>query len=90
MAEGVHIIVSGLVQGVGFRYFVYRKAMSYGLKGSVRNLYSGEVEISAFGERGKMEMFITDIKIGPRSAQVRDVKLRWAHNDESPTTFEIR
>ena len=53
----VHIIVEGLVQGVGFRWFVQRKAESIGIKGWVRNLYDGKVEIekSETAMRGENE-----------------------------------
>ncbi len=87
---GVHLIVSGLVQGVGFRYFVYQKATAYHLTGFVRNLYSGEVEIIAIGERGMLEMLIADIKIGSRSAIVRDMRVAWIDQPDSFAGFEIR
>ena len=45
-----HLLVSGYVQGVGFRWWVMRKAQEYDLKGYVRNLYSGEVEVEVENE----------------------------------------
>lgn len=87
---GVHLIVSGFVQGVGFRYFVYKKAAAYGVKGYVKNLYSGDVEIVAVGERGMIESLITDVKIGPRSALVKDVKAKWLDKIDNYPFFEIR
>lgn len=73
----VHIIVEGLVQGVGFRWFVYRHAEALGITGWVRNLYDGNVEIEAEGERSLLEEFIKQVKIGPRSARVTNLKIEW-------------
>ena len=87
---GVHLIVSGLVQGVGFRYFVHRKATEYRLDGWVKNLTTGEVEITALGERGLLETLIADVKVGNRSAIVRDMKVKWIDVQEHYSGFEIR
>ncbi len=91
MAEAaVHIVVKGLVQGVGFRYFVHREATKLGLRGFVRNLYNGDVEIEAEGDRSMLEELITAVKIGPRSARVADLKLEWKSPDHSYPRFDIR
>ncbi|MBM4168232.1 MAG: acylphosphatase [Ignavibacteria bacterium] len=87
MQSAVHIIVKGLVQGVGFRYFVYRKAVSYGLKGFVRNLVNGDVEIVAEGDRSLVEELIKDTKVGPRAAHVLDLKLEWQKPTDSYRDF---
>ena len=50
-----HILYSGRVQGVGFRYTVERYAQDIGLKGTARNLGSGDVEIYAQGTQGEIE-----------------------------------
>ena len=52
MIVRVHILVQGLVQGVGFRWFVAREAGQLGLQGFVRNRAEGTVELEAEGERG--------------------------------------
>ena len=49
------ITVNGLVQGVGFRYYILRQAHNLGLTGFVKNLYTGEVYILTEGERGMIE-----------------------------------
>lgn len=77
MEIGARIIVHGLVQGVGFRYFVFRKAAPLGLTGFVRNLVSGEVEIEAEGERALIEELIREVRIGPRSAHVKHLSVEW-------------
>jgi len=51
MQARVHLVVHGLVQGVGFRWFVARRADGLGLSGYVRNLYDGSVEAEAEGDR---------------------------------------
>lgn len=57
---GVHALVYGHVQGVGFRSTVYRCAQDLRLKGSVENLSDGSVEVYAQGSREKLsELFIT-------------------------------
>ncbi len=79
-----HLLISGMVQGVGYRYFAARKAQLYGLKGLVKNLVDGRVEVVAEGDRSMLEEFIKDLKRGPISAHVTDVRMDW----EKPT-FEF-
>lgn len=85
-----HLIARGLVQGVGYRYFVFNRAKNLGLVGYVRNVFSGEVEIEIEGDRSLIEEFIKDAKVGPRSSQVKDLKIEWLHGTESYQNFEIR
>jgi acylphosphatase len=90
MIKTVHIIVSGLVQGVGFRYFVHRKATALGVKGCVRNLYNGDVEIEAEADQLILEHFIAEVKTGPRAAWVKDLRLAWREEQGKYNEFEIR
>jgi acylphosphatase len=60
--EQAHVIYSGAVQGVGFRFSVQRYAINLGLKGWVRNLHDGRVEILAEGPKEKLEKLCTDIE----------------------------
>jgi acylphosphatase len=85
----VHLFVSGLVQGVGFRYFAYQKAINLDLSGYVRNVFSGDVEIEAEGDRSLIEDFINDLKIGPRAAHVADVKVEWIKCTGKKSSFEV-
>jgi acylphosphatase len=89
METEAHIIVKGLVQGVGFRYFAHRMATGLGLTGYVKNLYTGDVEIVASGERSLIEEYIKQVKVGPRSAQVNDMLIDWRAVSRKFTTFEI-
>lgn len=95
MESHVHIVVEGHVQGVGFRWFVSRWAKSLDLRGFVRNLGNGNVEIEAEGDRSILEELIKQVKVGPRSAQVRNLSLEWMEPFKKDaiqryTNFEIR
>jgi acylphosphatase len=94
MEARVHIIVAGLVQGVGYRWFAAQRARTLGLSGFVRNLREGTVEVEAEGERGLIEELITQLRIGPRSARVADLRIDWqppsASGGPSSTSFDIR
>jgi acylphosphatase len=90
MQTNVHILVEGLVQGVGFRWFVARHAQSLGLYGYVKNLYDGNVEIVAEGDRSLVEELIKEVKVGPRSAHVTNVRLEWVEPTQQYRHFEIR
>ncbi|MEW6511496.1 MAG: acylphosphatase [Bacteroidota bacterium] len=91
MEAAVHIIISGLVQGVGYRWYAARRAEALGVTGFVRNAYDGTVEVEAHGDRSLLEELIHDLKIGPRSAHVNDLKVEWREPDPAAfTRFEIR
>ncbi|HIE29165.1 TPA: acylphosphatase [Candidatus Poribacteria bacterium] len=70
-----HILVSGWVQGVGFRYFARARAMMLGIKGYVRNLRSGQVEVVAEGSKSDLETFVHYLRRGPEFSRVTDVKI---------------
>ncbi|HEX9582598.1 MAG TPA: acylphosphatase [Gemmatimonadales bacterium] len=72
--QGVRWLVSGSVQGVGFRWFVARHARRLGLTGSVRNLPDGRVEVSAFGPELVLQALERELRKGPLSARVDDVE----------------
>jgi acylphosphatase len=84
-----HIIVSGMVQGVGYRFFVAAIAKRTGLTGWVKNLFSGEVEILAEGPRGAVETFIKELWIGNPHASVRNVEVRWGEYKGKYSCFDI-
>jgi acylphosphatase len=73
----LHLHVSGLVQGVGFRFYAINRARAYGVTGWVKNLYDGRVEIEAEGTRDRLVPFLEEMRIGPRSAHVRGVQEQW-------------
>jgi acylphosphatase len=69
--------ITGVVQGVGFRYFVRNRAKALGLDGYVRNLPDGSVEVVAEGERPAVAVLLEDLKTGPRHARVERVNIEW-------------
>ena len=85
-----HIIVKGLVQGVGYRWFVEHHAKQLGLTGYVRNLPNGDVEVVVEGARGLIEELIRKLKVGPRFASVEDVRVTWQPYKGEFKDFRIR
>jgi acylphosphatase len=83
--------VSGRVQGVGFRWFVLRRADALGLHGWVRNLPDGRVEVVASGTEPSMEALDAAVRAGPGLALVRGVETTYyQHEVDIPNTFEVR
>lgn len=69
------ITVEGKVQMVGYRYYALRNAQRLGIRGYVRNLVSGKVEVVARAEKKLLEKFIQIVKKGPQAALISDVKI---------------
>ena len=69
------VIVSGDVQGVGYRAFTQRAAKDLGLSGWVRNLYDGRVQVEVEGPRAKVEELLARLRQGPSLAEVTDVSV---------------
>jgi acylphosphatase len=84
------IIVQGVVQGVGYRFFVIKKARGYHIFGYVRNLPDGNVEVLAEGEKGLVMDFIEELRIGPISATVTAVDVKWFDQPREYEDFEIQ
>lgn len=88
-AERLHAEVSGSVQGVGFRYFVWQTARQLGLTGWVRNLPNGTVELLAEGPRPQLEQLARAVGSGPPAADVHSCALSWHPASGEFTSFEI-
>ena len=84
------IIANGLVQGVGFRYFVVRQATKFGLKGFVKNLSSGEVLTVVEGDKVLIEELFSKIKVGPPYASVKSCSINWTEFRNEFINFEVR
>jgi acylphosphatase len=84
------IIAEGFVQGVGFRFFVYRHAQQLGLNGFTRNLFTGEVETVVEGEKALIEDLFRRIKEGPSHSSVNKVKITWTDFKDEFKNFDIR
>ena len=76
--EARRFLVSGRVQGVGFRNFAQGAARETGVTGWARNLDDGRVEVHANGTAAQLEDFEARLRVGPRFADVRAVELREA------------
>jgi acylphosphatase len=70
----LHVRVSGVVQGVGFRWFVRERARRLGLAGWVRNLPDGSVEVAAAGNEKQLQLFRAELQQGPRGAAVEQLQ----------------
>jgi acylphosphatase len=66
----LHFLVQGRVQGVGFRWFVYREAGELELRGWVRNTEDGDVEVVAAGHDEDLDELRASLRRGPRGSRV--------------------
>ncbi|MGB8885841.1 MAG: acylphosphatase [Candidatus Korobacteraceae bacterium] len=71
--ETRRFVVSGRVQGVGFRWFVEREAAQLGIAGWVRNCENGDVEVMATGGREQLSALRRKLEQGPRASRVDHV-----------------
>ena len=90
MQVRAEILVNGLVQGVGYRYFVLREAKRLDLNGFSENLFTGEVMTVVEGDRAMIEDLISKLKVGPIHAAVKNCRVNWQEMLNEFTTFEIR
>jgi acylphosphatase len=82
--------IKGYVQGVGFRYWAYRKAISLGIRGYVRNCPDGSVEVLASGDPENLNMFLNLLERGPSGAFVEGVEIEELPSSPSLDSFRIR
>ena len=87
---GFDAIVSGRVQGVGFRYFVQRTAQQLQLEGYARNLPDGTVEVAAQGDRKALDNLVAELNRGPGFSRVENVLTTWLDQDRGFRGFTIR
>lgn len=78
-------VVSGRVQGVGFRWFVEREAAEIGITGWVRNTQNGDVEIMATGSREQLSSLRQKLQQGPRASRVDEISESDAPFLEAPS-----
>jgi acylphosphatase len=72
----IHAFVFGRVQGVFFRFHTKEIAEELGLKGWVKNLFDGRVEVLVEGEKDKVEKLVQFLKNGPPAARVEKVEIK--------------
>ncbi len=88
--KSLHALISGIVQGVGYRYFTYRRAVALGLTGYVRNMVDGRVEVVAEGDEESLQQLLQELKVGPSFASVEEVKVEWGPYTGQYSHFEIK
>ena len=84
-----HIVISGKVQGVGFRYWLRREANQKNIYGWVRNKVSGEVEALFVGDETKINDLIKLCKNGPSSSKVTKIMIQNYQEEYFNKSFDI-
>jgi len=87
--QRMHVIIKGIVQGVGFRFFVLTHGKNLNLRGWVRNCANGDVEVQAEGPRSKLEDLLQKLRVGPNSAQVIDTDVQWQNHRGDLPPFTV-
>jgi acylphosphatase len=82
-------LVSGRVQGVGFRYSALREARRLGLRGTVANLPDGSVEVFAEGDPARLARLLAWLERGPPGARVDEVKVQSAPATGQYEDFDV-
>ena len=90
LLKQLRMIVSGRVQGVGFRFMARDEAQGLGLKGWVRNCPSGEVEMVAEGREDVLKVLAAWAHLGPPAAHVSRVHEEWSEYTGQFADFHIR
>ena len=90
MEKAIAAVISGKVQGVGFRAATLRKAHELALAGWVRNRPDGTVETLAQGTPATVDAFLDWCRQGPSGARVKAVQVQEAIFDKSLIEFTIR
>lgn len=83
-------LVTGMVQGVSYRWFTLRAASGLGLSGYVSNRGDGSVRIIAEGPRLALEELLQELRVGPAGAVVDEVQCVWAAPRHEFDRFQIR
>ena len=81
--RSARLIITGRVQGVGYRMWAERTASALGVRGWVRNRADGSVELLAIGDEGAVDTLIKACADGPRHAEVSGVSVSYASDDGS-------
>ncbi len=89
MKKQIHAYYSGRVQGVGFRFTAESTAMDLGVRGWVKNLRDGRVEIAAEAEEGALKDFLKRIE-DYFSRYIGDSDIKWQEATGEFQSFEIR
>lgn len=83
------LYISGLVQGVGYRFFAQRSAARHQVRGYVRNLDDGRVEALVQGKESAVEAFKQDLATGPLDSQIENIEEFVIEPDGRYSAFRI-
>lgn len=86
----IEVMLSGRVQGVGFRHFTRRNAQELGLSGWVRNVANGNVQVVAEGPKDDLNTFLKRLRSGPSAATVVNADVRWDEAEGEFGRFEVK
>ena len=84
-----HLLISGKVQGVGFRHWLYMKATEKKIRGWVKNKITGEVEVLLIGNDENVNDIIKQCKIGPFSSNITQIRIKDYQQEYSKKSFDI-
>ena len=84
-----HLLISGKVQGVGFRYWLYIKATKKNIRGWVKNKITGEVEALLIGNSEDVNDVIKQCERGPSSSNVIQIRIQDYQQEYSKKSFNI-
>jgi acylphosphatase len=87
--RATRLLIAGIVQGVGFRFFAERAGRELGLRGYVRNLPDGRVEAVAAGPEDDLREFAERLRRGPRASKVDRLEASEADLPDDQAGFEI-
>jgi acylphosphatase len=90
MIRSLQCTISGKVQGVFFRAWTHDQAENLGVKGWVRNIADGRVEVLAQGDEDKVEELKKRLRQGSPMSRVESVDCKWLDYDKEHTEFQIR
>ena len=89
MIKKKHLIISGKVQGVGFRYWMQNLAINNNISGWVKNRSLGDVEALIIGQEKEVQKLIVQCKIGPSSATIQNIQINDYNQNYSEKGFNI-
>lgn len=84
------VLISGRVQGIGFRYFVSSTASNFAVKGYVRNLDTGDVELEVEGDKKEVYNFLMAVREGPRHGKVERLQTEWKPFEQQYDNFFVK
>ena len=84
-----HLVISGKVQGVSFRYWMQNLAINNNISGWVKNRSSGDVEALIIGQEKEVQKLIKQCKIGPSSATIQNIQINDYNQDCLEKGFNI-